>query len=176
MQIDSLLLKTVSDLRGKTDSYDEYDTFMTAPLLRKLLLDGEALVDLVNRKYKLKLLFRVNDRKPLVMKGLTFWSIQDGFDPETARIANPLDVTKQEMLKIKVMVKQDKMYTVHELIDYLCHVGGAVHFNSPKARGDLLPLKEVEQQIIRSLKAINRVVLKGLSPLEGVIRTRLSQT
>ena len=170
VELNDLFLKTLSDIREKTQSDEHYEIFMSAPLLRKLFLDGGAsLIDQVNKRYKLKLKFMVNDKKPVIMDGLLFWTIQDGFDPETSHLSIPLEVNKDEMLKRQVMFKQNQVYTVHELIDCLCHVSGAVHHGSSKNEKEFI-LNEVEQPIVRSLLAINRVILKGLKPLEDVIK------
>ncbi|EKD53452.1 MAG: hypothetical protein ACD_61C00040G0004 [uncultured bacterium] len=169
MKINDLFLLTLDDIKEKSQSDDYYKIFMTAALLRKLFLDGGALVDLVNRNYKLGLKFTVNNKEPIIVPGLFFWTIQDGFDPETSHCPIPLEVDKTAFLNRKVMMKENRIYTVHDLIDYLCHIGGVVHHSSPKEEKEKI-LKEVEQPIVRSLLAINRVVLKGLRPLEMAIK------
>jgi hypothetical protein len=96
--VDNLFLNTLKDLQTKITSNDSYQMLMAAALLRKLLIDGNSLTEQVNRNRRLRLAFTFNDKKPLDETGLIFWSIQDGFDPDTsiARLS-PLTVKENKV-------------------------------------------------------------------------------
>lgn len=175
MNTDELFIRTLKDLKAKIESNDPYEILMASALLRKLLIDGNPLMDQANKKFKLNINFIVNNRQsPLITKGLAFWSIQDGFDPETSvpHLSNPLTVGKDEMLKRVVLIINGATITVLDLIKFLSHVQGAVHSGNPKVTKEEI-LKEAEETLtvggmpagIRTICAIGRVVLKGLDPL-----------
>jgi hypothetical protein len=56
---EKLLLNTLDDLKGRVDKGDNYNLIRAAGLIRQLLIDENPLIDLVNKNYKLKILFRV---------------------------------------------------------------------------------------------------------------------
>lgn len=181
MNNNALFINTLKDLQGKINSNDHYEILMAVALLRKLLIDGDPLVNKVNKNLRQKIEFTVSDRSmPMDTDGLTFWSIQDGFDPETSipHLSKPIRVNKDGLLKRSVILINSKLITVLDLIKFLSHVQGAVHSGSPKDDKDKL-LKNAEKNLtvggmpagLRSIKAIGRVVLKGLDPL----RRELSQ-
>ena len=97
MDVDSLFLETVADLRRRSNPAPEYpapeyELQQLAALLRKLLLDGQPLIDAVNRTRRLPIRFLVADGSPfqdvLLGTGPIFYALQDGFDPETVLVAN----------------------------------------------------------------------------------------
>jgi len=177
--IDNLFLHTLKDLQTKISTDDQYEILMAAALLRKLLTDENPLVDQVNRSRKLKITFTINDKKPLDEAGLVFWSLQDGFDPDTSNARVILQTVKKErLLKSTSVIIQGKVITVLALIRYLCHIEGAVHIDNPTTEEEEM-LKAISENItvgggspvLRSICAISRVILKGLEPLKQAIIT-----
>lgn len=175
MNTNELFIGTLKDLNTKIESNDPYEILMAGALLRKLLVDDNPVVDQINRQFKLKINFIVNDRQlPAVTHGLSFWSLQDGFDPDTSvpHLSKPLTVNKDNMLKRPVLFINGTIITVLDLIKFLSHVQGAVHSGNPKEIKEKT-LKKVEKTFtvggmpagIRTVCAISRVVLKGLEPL-----------
>ena len=171
-----LFNKTVKDIRNRLDSYDEYEILMIAGLLRKLIMDGDSLLNQVLRSKKPSVTFKINPLKELP-PGLprpTFHSIEDGFDPETSFFPGPIkEVNRDQLLKAPVMQFMDHVVTVGDLIKHMSHVEGAIHPGSPKNEMEKA-LKYLGENLgigglpagIRLLKAIARVVLKGLDELE----------
>src|SRR5207248_3216413 len=155
-------------------SNNQYEILMAAALLRKLLTDENPLVDQVNRNRKLKIAFTINGKKSLDETGLEFWTVQDGFDPETSNARIILQtVKKDELLKRTSMIVKGKAISVLALIRFLCHIEGAVHIDNPTTEEEVM-LKTISEHmtvfggspVIRSISAISRVVLKGLEPLK----------
>jgi len=64
MDVDTLFLETLADLRRRSNPGPEYEVQQLAALLRKLLLDGQPLIDAVNRTRRLRIRFRVHDGSP----------------------------------------------------------------------------------------------------------------
>lgn len=175
MNIKSLFINTVKDLKNKSDSNDPYEILMGVALLRKLLIDEDPLINQVNKNPKLKIKFTINDKSlPINTNGLTTYAIQDGFDPETSapHLSKPILVSKDDMLKRPVMLIDGELITVLDLIKFLSHVQGAVHSRDPREEKEKI-LKNAEETLtiggmqsgLRSIKAIGRVVIKGLDPL-----------
>lgn len=174
-----LFIKTLEDIEKRMKSRDPYEIFMISGLLRKLLIDGYPLVDQVNETKKKKIVFTINDRDfPIGDKSLIFYSIEDGFDPNTSvpHLTHPISVNKDQLLKRKLMVIKGETITVLDLIKFLSNVQGAVHVGKPKNFKENI-LREVQKYFgigglpagIRSILSISRVVLKGLEPLKSPI-------
>jgi hypothetical protein len=186
MNVDQLFLDTLSDLEGRLhtteQSPSDYQVVKASALLRQLLVDQQNLVDQVNRTRRLKIRYRASDRKPPADPAPTFWTVQDGFDPETALRRSPiLEVNRDGLLKCVVATLQasageSKSVTVYDLIQYLAHVEGGVHAGQPKTpmENELRVWNQFvsiggRPSMVRSLFAVGRVVVKGLEPLRAAI-------
>ena len=152
---------------------------MISSLLRKLLLDDSPLIHQVNQDRKLKISFIVNDRQPPIGdKSLVFWSMADGFDPDTSvpHLRKPLEVNKDQLLKRQIMIINGETITVLDLIKFLNNVQGGVHAGRPENIKETT-LQEAQKYLgigglpagIRSILSISRVVIKGLEPLRATI-------
>lgn len=157
-----------------------------AAILRRLLLDERRLVDRVNRDRRLKLTYRINVRPPIWQvtgdPSPITWSREDGLDPETAHgVPQPQDVTLDRLLATLVVVHNGYEVSVKELIQHAAHVKGGVHLGEPKSDKDRA-LSELASSLsiggysagTGPMKAIGRVVLKGLQPLRALIEEESS--
>lgn len=179
MDKDQLFIKTLEDVEKKMESRDGYEVLMISGLLRKLLLDDDPLIYQVNRDRKLKIFFIVNDRQPPSGdKSLVFWSVEDGFDPNTSvpHLTKPLKVNKDQLLKRQIMIINGEAVTVLDLIKFLSNVQGGVHAGRPENIKETT-LQEAQKYLgigglpagIRSILSISRVVVKGLEPLRVAV-------
>ena len=148
--------------------------------MRQLLLDANPLVDQVNKKYQLKIVFHAGLPSPDLQKGPngSIWALLDGFDPETGRPGRPTAVmTRSQFLGAKVLSNGKRIFTVHDLISFEANIKGGVHAGTPKEEKE----KALEQfaEFLRykdlritagQLKAIGRVVVKALYPLRQAIQ------
>jgi hypothetical protein len=176
MDKDYLFLKTLEDIEKKLQSKDGYEIFMVSGLLRKLLMDDYPLIDNVNEQRRLKIKFRINNRKlPIRDPSLKFYSMEDGFDPDTSvpHKTFPLEVNKSRLLKSKLMIIDREVIEVRDLIKFLSHVMGGVHSGRPKNSKEIA-LLEIQKYLglgglpagIRTIMSVARVVIKGLEPLK----------
>jgi len=174
-----LFRKTLGEIEKKMKSKDEYEIFMISGLLRKLLIDDDPLINQVNKTKRMKITFTVNDRKfPLGDKSLRFYSMEDGFDPNTSvpHLAHPIPVSRDQLLERQLMIINGEIITVLDLIKFLSNVQGAVHVGKPKNSKENV-LREIQKYFsigglpagIRSILSVSRVVLKGLEPLKSSI-------
>ena len=175
MNIYTLFSKTIKDIETRLRSNNDYEILMIAGLLRKLLLDEQPLVDQVNRSKRLKISYSINHRPDPGDAGLVVWSVEDSLDPETSHLINIKEVTRDELLAIRVLKISDHIYTIREVILHISHVEGAIHAGRTKEEKDKILKKFISEWNIggysaslRLLKAIARVVLKGIKSLENI--------
>jgi hypothetical protein len=179
MEPDALFLRTLDDLERRTTSCDEYEVPLSALLLRKLLIDGRPLIDLVNESRKLRVRFRMNGEtnyeRVIHQDAPVFWSLEDGIDPDIPHppgMQAPTDATRDQLLARKILRVNNMWVTVRDLIDQLAHVEGAVHSDKPENKRQEV-LHQIAKSIyvgglpagVRQIQAISRVVLRGLTPL-----------
>jgi hypothetical protein len=183
MDTKSLFLETVGDLRRRSsDAHSEYEAVISALLLRKLLLDSPTLIDVANQESRLKITYVVNARPP-IWKHLgeeppLAYAKEDGFDPEIALVPPiPVEMKRDELLSQVVVVYRGKELSVRDLIDYVAHVAGGVHFKTPKTEEQAGAQALAEQMTVggypagtRTLLAVGRVVVRGLEPLCECLR------
>jgi hypothetical protein len=184
---DQLFLETLNDLEPRLErGRSEYEVLAISMLLRLLILDNPTLLAKVNRSRPERIRFVVNARDPVwKLAGLDppiFWSIEDGFDPDTAPVAVPLEVTLDELLGRVVMTIRGLEITVKDVIRQALYVSGGAHPPRP-------PETAVEEALansgmfltgypagLSSLLAIGRVVVKGLAPLRARVEGELASS
>ncbi len=181
MTREQLFIYTIKDLEKKLVATDQYEILMIAGLLRKLLLDGTPLMDLVNANH-LKVKFIINSKPIPEDKYLSIWSIEDGLDPSTAvpHLCKPIEVNREQFLSTKILKAVDKVFSVRDVILHLAHIEGAVHAGSTKDEKDVILNKFIQEWQIggvaatfRLLKAIARVTVKGLKVLESSLTSKV---
>lgn len=171
----ALFLKTLDDLEQKSQSQDWYDMLLISGLIYKLLYDEHSLVDEVNNA-KMKISFEVNDRQLPNDPSLVFYSIEDGFDPQTSapHLIKIVTVNKDGLYARKIMIVNSEVYTVKELIRFLRNKQGGVHNDNVSLSDKDVILKDIQTTLgiggvfagLRLMQAISRVVVKGLQPLK----------
>ncbi len=203
MRPEALFLETLRDLEQRVtaalrhlhagtggDSASEYHALMIAVLLRKLLLDGRPLVDVVNRHHQLRIRYPV-DHWP-VLSGTSSPGVSVTVLPRPVRdppLYDPRvlpllldefldtdDMTAAQLLAKPVLAWNDARVTARELILHVAHVEGAVHVGEPTdARGRTISQVTAivgygkYPAVLVCLAAIGRVVLLGLAPLRDKV-------
>lgn len=183
MDVDTLFLETLADLRRRSNSGSEYDVQQVAALLRKLLLDGRPLMDAANRSRQMRIRFLVKDGSPsqdlILSTGPAFYALQDGFDPATSLVASVrvADVGRDGLLERGLVFMDGVWFSVADIIAYVSHVEGGVHRGPPKGdkqralAATSIRIGGYDSPVVRSLLAVARVVARGLEPLETRIRS-----
>lgn len=176
---DTLFLRTLEDIEARLSQTDPYEILLIAGLIRKLFLDDHPLVDRVNKSHRLKLSFdttasgdpRQENPPP------TFWSVQDGIDPDTAPpFKKRLTLTRDQFFQMLVAIVGGHGFTIREIVLFEANVAGAVHAGSPRTDKESA-LHQVDTEIsvggyassLRQLLAIAMVCLKALSPLRQAV-------
>lgn len=177
--VESLFLSTLHDLSSRIAGHDEYNILGASALIRKLLIDDFPLVDQVNRKYQLKLKFEISESNPSIpgVPEPSFWSVQDGLDPETSRPGKPRkQVSRDQLFATVLAIVDGKPYSLRDIVLFEANVMGGVHAGSPKEEKERV-LQTINCTLaigghrasLRQLQAIGRVVLRGLEPLRSAI-------
>jgi hypothetical protein len=180
VDVDQLFVHTLRDLERRTAATDEYDVFLSAAFLRKLLLDQERLMDQVNRRYRLDLRFRISGVSPFEQQiwdsTPIFWALEDALDPESPLAYAPFDATCDQFLRRRVMRFSKSWITVRDVIDQLANIEGAVHGSTPtKERHGVLQAagrfhsRDGLPGVVSQVRLIGRITVRGLSPLRDAV-------
>jgi hypothetical protein len=171
----ALFLKSLEDLEGKSQSQDWYDMLLISGLVYKLLYDEHPLVDEINTT-KTKISFEINDRQLPNDPSLVFYSIEDGFDPQTSvpHLTKSIIVNKDGLYSRQIMIINSEVFTVKELIRFLRNKQGGVHTDNVSLTDKDILLKDIQTTLgiggvsagLRLMRAISRVVVRGLHPLK----------
>jgi hypothetical protein len=176
-----------SDLEGQ----NEYQVSRIASIVRRLLLDKNPLVTAVNKNVGLKIYYEVNDHvpphnPPSELKGWEYVGeiATDHIDPVGRPGTIPIKVKLDKLLKRVVLEWEGYNYTVLDVIEYICNQAGAVHAANDEpdkerdkrlhALADFLSFGGMDPAVA-SLKAIGRVVCRGLKDLKQVIELRMAK-
>ena len=188
MDKDQLFIETLKDLDNKLNSQDEYENFMVVPLLRKLILDKNPLVDQVNQQRQIRVMYTINDVPDEKINEIIsiirtessvhcFFSEEDLLDPSKVPHPRLIEVTKDKFLSRPVIRCGAQIITVRDLIQHAAHIQGAVHLDKAKTEKDKA-LKQFDEFIrigglpagLRQLLVIGRIIRKALEPLRSAIQ------
>ena len=173
-------LDACNDLETKIQSSTEYEILKASGLLRELLLDSRPLVHQVNAQYKLKLRFEIGPGKPLptALGEPSFWAKLDGLYPPDASPGTQILVVNLDGLMATVALRTPgTTFMIRDLIDFEANVMGGVHPGIPKDNKEA-QLAQIRSLFmgdlpasLRQLKALSKVVLRGLEPLRQQIES-----
>lgn len=177
---DWLFLETLDDLRRRIPEprgiKARYQLLGIAPLLRKLLLDGDkTLLHKVRRASKDRPLpmFRADSlHVPSGPEGRVLWVFGLTTSPESEIAPLSLD----QFLKLRAGHILGEDVSVDEVIRHYANVEGGVHLGRSKTRAsDLMQLAMINPPVelplhIEVLASIAFVVVQGLRELENVVR------
>ena len=120
--------KSLHELQVLIASPAEYDLIQSSRILRQLLVDGDALLHLVNRELRASPTFRV--RTLTESTPLTNWIIPELF---CSRENEPYeDLNLKQFLAHRVAIANEEDITVRQVIKYAAIILGGVHFKVNK--------------------------------------------
>lgn len=177
-----LFVETVSDVRRRSEdpgSRSRYELLGIAPLLRKLLLDGSALVDTVRAaRREVPIEFRINPWSAPDKRGDDLpYAIRLGNSKLTGSPDGLALSSVEDFTRTRVGLVDAADLTVRQVVRYYAHVEGGVHFGIPKEDGqqtmnEMAPVllgNTVGQ--IEILGHLGQVVVEALTPLCDSILT-----
>jgi len=187
---DRLFLNTLEELDKKIgDDATDYDIITSSGLVRKLVLDGGAsLVRQVNRSRRLRLWYAYIEiapagSHPVLDEHMLASSLEDGVDPWSV-IGAPLLADMQmkggsldEFLAATVAIHGGALISAKDVLQHAAYVLGGHHAGDARSEPAQLIERFRKQFIVmdapagmRTVRAISRVVARGVRPLEDAIR------
>ncbi len=174
-----LFIRSLGDLADKVSRRDKYEMLQATLPLRRLLLDRQPLVHIVNRPYNKKLRFKV-------LSSFHYPSIQWAFlwqaiDPSLVPQAETVEVNLEGLLSTTCLRVRDEAYSVHDVITTIAYAKHGLHTrgtNTQKQR-ELVKLDKEhklfnEEPSIAAMAEVVAVLLDGLEPLVDAIGKRAS--
>lgn len=173
MQHDDLYREVIRDLRGRLSDRSAYNIVKSSGLVRQLLLDGTALVSLVNRQHHLKLVFRAMADAALPIEAPILHFRNPAGIPNAPALT---DLSLDRFLALNCGQFHGSKFTVKDLVRYGAHVLGGVHQGAPRDPADKVIL-EMDKALetgeitlsLRALEGIGNVTLQGLDPLSKAV-------
>ena len=183
---EEIFLMDLDTLRKAVSQPSAQSMISCGGLMRKMFLDGGALVDQVNRAYGIKLKFQVKQPPPLPPPPPRFqgiepkFQIDNRFNPATPGSGAIVEVNSNQFLKLTaVPLKGGEVMTFMELILYVANVldvhKGAPH-EKEKLLEDAVQTKFIlfgmypRDLVLQTFRIIVQIALKGLEPLELRVR------
>jgi hypothetical protein len=181
MNGDALFLRRCEEIAAlQAGAANELDLLDIAAKMRQLLYDQHCLVDAVNdQKINIKFVvcpFGINMPPP--KSGIM--ALGDGLDPETSPPKTPIPLDREQFGSYVVLYLDARPVTIKGIIRYAANVAGGIHFDPKNSKAEYETLKLFEGTITLMgvspgsihLRAIARVVLRGLSPLMQTVKAR----
>jgi hypothetical protein len=179
MHPEELFLNVLAELRERHRSGTEYDLIACSRNLRQLLMDGTSLMDVVNRRHRLRIRFEISDTSKLpefeiLKKDIEF--IHSALDPEVLAGLPRLSLNKDQLLATYAGRAGGTEFSVGDIISYTANSLG-IHFDDNPREGGEEVLRQLGKILtlagvsagISTLEVISRIVLRGLKPLEQAI-------
>lgn len=163
-----LFEELLHELQVLIGSATEYDLIRSSRILRQLLLDGDALLHLVNREVRATPTFRVRTADSMSL-GI-YW---------TEEHAPYIDLNLQQFLAYPVGNSNGNEITVRQVIKYAAIILGGVHFKVDKG-GEYEVVARIHESrdefgstpILRCLREIGAVTRDGLIPVRDLLIKR----
>jgi hypothetical protein len=180
---EELFLLTLEDLRNKLTTNKEYDLIRACGLCRHLILDKMPLMHLANRKFGIKFFFEVTYNEILQRTKPVFTVAWITFDPSSLVKFNtghskPRYLDLSAFKKLIILHYNGNTYSIKHLIRAASHCMGGIHSLRPEDSKEetfiaLSAAVESHGQLtVFAIKALCKVVLKAMEPLEQAINSR----
>ena len=174
-----LFEELLHELQVLLASATEYDLIRSSRVLRQLLLDGDALLHLVNRELRASPVFRVRTFGDGSGSGPADWmNTAISWSDESAPFA---DLSLQQFLSYRLGVANGEEITVRQIIKYAAIVLGGVHFKVDKG-GEYEDIARLHADrdndrltaVLKSLGQIGAVTRDALIPVRDLLLKRES--
>ena len=174
MNHNRLFEQALHELQTLVASDAEYDIVSSSRLLRQLLLDGDALVNIVNRELRSSPAFKV--RVPSDSNVEANWIdpvLSPGLDDEY------LELDLRRFLSHQVGISDGRPVTVRQVIKYAAIVLGGVHFKAEPgddlesvARHHVNKADRGLSPVLQALRHVGAVARDALAPVRDLMLSR----
>ena len=175
---EKIFVNIMFDLNERYERRTEYDLLKASGLIRQLIVDHNSIVEQVNKNYKLKILFRVQERSKMPVERIkedgTVWKVLYGMTFITAK-ENSLSIellNKDAFFKYDLLTYHEEVFNVLDIIKICANKYGGIHYDENKN------LKEQSldtthrgfsfndsSSVIQSMHSIIGICLEALKPL-----------
>lgn len=184
---------TLHELNERNRSADTYEALHIAPLVRKLLMEGTPLLDVMNRKHPIPIVFRVRVHAARAAPGepAAVWLANAELDPMTPapppRVPRPtLELRRDGFLAHEVGRVDGQQIRICDVIELTSSALNGSESNAPDIRGTVLndvasvyqsfvgssgPQDSAVDQLADLLRGIGRVAARAAEPLSQRIST-----
>ncbi|REL23929.1 hypothetical protein DYD21_20685 [Rhodohalobacter sp. SW132] len=176
---EEIFVRRYDEVRAGLRITDDFDVVELAATLRKLLIDGKALIDRANQKYGLKIRFTVNNLKggSKLPNKPDFQFYADGINPAKIKKSSGIKSLKlKKFLKLEIAETKDDKFNISEIIKYLANKKGGIHYDENLDKRESLIADTFDNLNILGfsaftlgVRAISEVVLDSLAPLYNEI-------
>jgi hypothetical protein len=179
---EKIFLNIISELKKRYENQTEYDILKASGLIRQLLVDSNPIIEQVNRKYKLKITYRVQERIKLPFERFnedgTAWKPLYGIVFITPQENSPVELlNRDDFFKYELLSYHNEMINVLEVIKICANKYGGIHYDEKRN------LKESSidvthkafsfnnsSSVIRSMYSITGICLEALNPLAEKVK------
>ena len=161
-----------------TIDFEAYSALESSALVRKLLLDGDALIHQVNRQRRKRVRFEVATNpayeEQVFADGPSFWAPAEALSPRLTIMPAPVirSLSLDQFLAHRAMYVRRHDISVKDVVKQLANVEGGVHAGTAKTDVEKA-LHVVNEQlgiggmgsVVRSVRGIADVVAVSLRPL-----------
>ncbi len=172
MNHSQLFERLLLDLQRLINSDDKYDLIESSRVIRQLLLDGDALLHLVNREIRASVQFNIRKNKH-----------HFDFNPNIYPNEYTDDIITYNLqcfLSHPLGLSDGKPVTVREIIKYVATALGGVHFKKEDSKGEYAHISKihnsrgehVKSDVLLALKYIGAITCDALIPIRDRILIR----
>lgn len=176
MNSSDLFVEVYLDLERLVLQADEYSMLRASGLMRQLLLDGDRLVHIVNRKHKINISFPVCGRafgQHVLKNSPSTYMRLNGIHRSGSMSQHEELISLDKFLSEPLLKFHDDLYSVKDVISHAANTLGGVHLGSPKTnKGKTLSNANESVTVFDlgisavQLKPIGLIVLDGLAELK----------
>lgn len=179
---EKLFVNTIIELEERFNKKTEYDLLKASGLIRQLIVDANPLVAQVNKKYKLKIKYKVVKRFKLDFANIdsngTEWSnLSSMVFISPSKSSNFVELlNKHEFFKYQLLSHHDTPFTVLDVIKICANKYGGVHSEDIR-KGKNLELDRMSslitfngsKSVFHVVYGIIEVCLNAFKPLKNAI-------
>lgn len=177
MTEEELFLFALRELQRLSNSNVREEVISSSKILRQLLLDGGNLVDLINKKTKLKIEFRLAvpaiPPEPFSSEGV--WAVIDALY-ETDDPSRISALRRDQFFSTVIAGVDGENISIKDVVSFAANKMGGVHYEK-ELKGKDASIAQLSSNLITKeeaaihliLRAVSRIVIAALTPLRNVV-------
>lgn len=164
MTEEQLFINIINDLEQRVKDNTPYDLVKAAGLIRQLFIDNGCLFHELNKKYRLKVKFKIADTPTPSPNTITLLPLCPN------QFYNTIEVKLEKLLSKEVFSNMIYNYTVRDVIKYAANKRGGVHLDQYKTEKEKYYNKLIENGPKISYKGMKNTEDIGLAFITEIYR------